>query len=72
MEMHASVHTEIHEPVTHEIKHRKGILGVGAYIEVKPYGVLPLYETKRLPPDSQPGYALPPPQWRVASRRSMS
>ena len=41
-----SVHAEIHEPVTDEIKHRKGILGVGVSIEVKPYGIFSLYETK--------------------------
>src|SRR5919109_374893 len=46
MEMHPGIHDEIHEPVTDEIKHRKGILGVGVCIEVKPYGVFPLYETK--------------------------
>jgi len=54
MEMHAGVQAKIHEPVTDEIKHRKGILGVGLNIEVKPYGVFPLYETKgRVRIDSQ-------------------
>jgi hypothetical protein len=46
MEMHAGIHAEIDEPVTDEIKHRKGILGVGVCIKIKPYGVFPLYETK--------------------------
>src|ERR671918_5573 len=46
MEMHAGIHAEIHEPVIDEIKHREGILSVGVCIEVKPYGVFPLNETK--------------------------
>jgi len=46
MEMYAAVHAEIHESVTNEIKHRKGILGLGVCIEAKPYGVFPFYETK--------------------------
>ena len=41
MEMHAGVHTEIHRPVTDQIEHRKGILGVGVGIQVEPYGVFP-------------------------------
>jgi hypothetical protein len=45
MEMHAGVHTEIHEPVTDEIKHRKGILSIRISTEVKPYGIFPLQET---------------------------
>src|SRR5919197_4989091 len=46
MEMHAGVYTEIYQPVTDQIEHRKGILGVGVGIQVEPCGVFPLYETK--------------------------
>ena len=41
MEMHACIHAKIHEPVSDEIEHRKGILGVGVCIKIKPYGASP-------------------------------
>jgi hypothetical protein len=35
--MHAGVPAEIHQPVTDQLEHRNGILGVGLSIEAKPY-----------------------------------
>jgi hypothetical protein len=48
MEMHAGVQAEIHQPVTDEIEHGKGILGIGVGNQVEPWRVFPIGAYLRL------------------------
>ena len=71
MEMHAVVYAEIHQPITDQIEHCKGILGVGVSIQVEPYGVFPLYKPKgRLRIDSRDAGlgTVPSPQMKRRAR----